>query len=170
MKELHTSLLENRYGSVHAEICEHQNGIRIVDICDDQGICRTHAITWLNETISNDENFNQARRQIENGGLIGKTLVYYGFQKDAVPFSEGILRIPISLSKKFNTIQNEAVFRIYDFVAVSKEGERFSYGIVCEIDSPDFIDTKRREISVQIFDPRGREYLKKLLEYLDHIN
>ena len=172
-KVLHTDLLERQYGPVHVEIRRHDDVLRIVDISDDRKVCRTHAITWLSaQNYPRESEFGIALAEIRTGASLGKTFRAHGFGIEKELITQGMIQIPEWLKGIFQVVDDQANFRIYDFIAVDGSGARFSYGVVCEIDSPDFQSGEGlNQVALEEANrARAIYYLKLLGEYLQSTN
>ncbi len=71
---LHTDLLEKQFGPTHILVNCHDNRHRIVDIVNSEGVCLTHAVTWLTPIdYRSGSKFSRAALEIRAGGSLGKT-------------------------------------------------------------------------------------------------
>lgn len=163
---LHTDLLERKYGPVHVLVRSHDDKRRIVDIVDEDEFCRTHAVTWLSETSCVEStDFALAALEIKNGASLGRTFRDRGFgiEKRAIVF--GTVAIPEWMREIFQVDGTESDYRVYEFVAVGGDQQRYSYGVVCEIDTPDFHGGE--EMGVESGSQKEADgYLQALIEYL----
>lgn len=136
-EQLHTDVLEQRYGPVHAEVVEHTDERRIVDIVDATGISRTHAITlfpeWCDTPLLSDID-----AEIRAGGLIGKTFRNHGYTIRKHVTGVSIVDLPDWLQQKFATEDVQAKARTSEFFARSGNEKPLIYGYVTEIYTPDF--------------------------------
>lgn len=170
-KVLHTDLLERQYGPVHIVVRKHDDVLRIVDICDGNNVCRTHAVTWLTQiAYSADSVFAETAAEIKEGASLGKTFRIYGFSIEKKLIIQGCLPIPIWLKNVFQVVGSQSNYRIYEFIAVDKDGTKYSYGVVCEIDTPDFQSGPELDQDGSVADePKLIDnYLGLLQEYLEH--
>jgi hypothetical protein len=78
---LHTDVLKDKYGPIHAVVLRHDNvrevkrggdRIREVKLVDETGVLRTYALTFLTYDKSNQE-ISTIDDEIRLGGLIGQT-------------------------------------------------------------------------------------------------
>lgn len=138
--KLHTDELEEKYGKVTARVFEHSDRRRIVDIVDRLEICRTHALTIFPDNYSEgNDDWDRARSEIADGELIGKTIRKYGFGIEKRSIIEGMTRIPDWLQERFEVEDKQAKVRGYEFVVLDSDKQLIDvYGLIFEIDSPDF--------------------------------
>ena len=47
-EKLHTDVLEEKYGKIHAKVLKHNSNIRESLLVDSKGITRTYALTFFN--------------------------------------------------------------------------------------------------------------------------
>jgi hypothetical protein len=137
---LHTDNLERKYGKVTARVFEHTSERRVIDIVDDFGVCRTHALTiFPDQYVEGVEGWDESREEIGDGGLIGKMIRKHGFMIDKNWLVEGVIPVPIWLQERFEVEGELAVMRGYEFLVLNGERQLIDvYGLVFEIDSPDF--------------------------------
>lgn len=170
-KVLHTDLLERQYGPVHIEVRKHDDVLRIVDISDGNNVCRTHAVTWLSaENYPRESEFGMASAEIKAGTSLGKTFRDHGFEIEKKLITQGMIQIPEWLERIFQIEGRQASFRIYDFIAIDGNGVQYFYGVVCEIDSPDFLGESKSNQDGLIKDESHNnleeKYLGMMTEYL----
>jgi hypothetical protein len=109
---------------------------RIIDIADSKGISRTHAITWFPPQSGTDE-LSSLKEKIFEGALAGKTFREYGYEVLKEPIAEGVVRLLFWLKHSFNSKEDLAKVNVYEFWGC-KEGRKVLYGVIAEINSPDF--------------------------------
>ncbi len=159
---LHTDELEQKYGVVHAEIIEHTNDRRIINILDGGGVTRTHAVTWFPRDLIEDDPLAELRKEIAEGALIGKTFRKYGFEVEKPEIIAALIEIPECIKEAFQTDENMAWVNIYYFIGVKEGLQPQIYGVVCEIDSPDFMAVP----SDWVDNKTENSWLEKLRGYL----
>jgi hypothetical protein len=136
-KKLHTDVLEQNYGPIHAEVIKHDDQIREVHMLDKDDISRTYALTFFTFDKNNKE-VSEINEKIKNGGLIGKTFREYGYEVRKNVISVFTAELSDLLKEKMKTEEAEAKVRLSEFYAKKENEEPFIYGIVSEIYSPDF--------------------------------
>jgi len=165
---LHTSGLRDKYGDVSAEVHQHNQERRVIDIIDKQKISRTHAITWFPQIDPEQDILSKARAEIKAGALIGETIKKHGFKIKKPELAKGVIEIPSWLSQKFDVPEKKAQYSIYQFIAYSN-GTATLYGVVCEIYSPDYLplDKPLKESQTQaINDEDSTPFITALKNYL----
>jgi len=147
-EKLHTDILEQKYGPIHAVVLRHDNvkemkrgaeRIREARLVDEKDILRTYALTFLiydkrNEEIANIDD------EIRQGGLIGQTFRRHGYTINKNVIDVFIMPIPSWMKNDFQTEADEAEARLTEFYTKKEGVVPVIYGIVLEIDSPDFKD------------------------------
>lgn len=147
-EKLHTDILEQKYGPIHANVFRHDNvremrrgaeRIREARLVDRNGISRTYALTFLTYDRGNEE-IAKIDDEIRQGGLIGKTFREHGYviKKNVID----VFIIPISpwMKNDFQVEVDEAKARLTEFYAKKGKATPVIYGTVLEIYSPDFKD------------------------------
>ena len=144
--KLHTDILEDRYGRIHAEVLRHDNvreakkgqeRIREARLVDERNILRTYALTFLTYDKANEE-LVTIDDEIRQGGLIGKTFRDHGFVIKKNVVDVFIAEVPEWMRADFQTETNKAKARLTEFYAKKGEETPVIYGTVLEIYSPDF--------------------------------
>lgn len=145
---LHTDILEQKYGPIHAVVLRHDNvremkigaeRIREARLTDEKDILRTYALTFLTYDKRNDEIAN-IDDEIRRGGLIGQTFKKYGYTVKKNVIDVFIMAIPSWMKEDFKADTEEAKARLTEFYAKKEENTPIIYGTVLEIYSPDFKD------------------------------
>ena len=156
-EKLHTDILEERYGSIHAKVLRHDSKIRKSLLTDSKDIARTYALTflqdWHNKEVSN------INEQIKNGEAIGVAFREKGYSIRKNVLDVFIIRLPKWLKDEFYAKEGYAKARISEFYAQKKNGQPIIYGIVTEIYTPDF-----RKPLIRIAD---KEQISALTECLE---
>lgn len=169
VRYLHTDLLEAKYGHIGCQMIEHTQTRRVIDMVDGLGISRTHAVTWFLD-IPVDDPIQGVREEIANGGLIGQTIRKHGFGIQKPPIAEGVVAIPPWLRDRFNDSRELAWVNIYRFMVTKPGMPDQLYGVVCEIDSPDFKPTDGMISEWVAVNPeefvQAEKYISKLEQYL----
>lgn len=148
---LHTDVLREKYGPIHADVLRHDSGhektkqdrLREARLVDEENILRTYALTFLTydpedtELLSIDD-------EIRESGLIGETFRQHGYTIKKNVIDVFIMDIPEWMQDDFNVESNKAKARLTEFYA-KRENEDTTdaltiYGTVVEIYSPDFKD------------------------------
>jgi len=144
--KLHTDILEQKYGPIHAEVLRHDNvkemkkgaeRIREARLVDEENILRTYALTFLTYDKENSEIAN-IDNEIREGGLIGQTFRNYGYTIKKNVIDVFIMPIPSKMKDDFKVETNEAKARLTEFYAKKTGSTPTIYGTVLEIYSPDF--------------------------------
>lgn len=144
--KLHTDILEQKYGPIHAVVLRHDNvketkkgaeRIREARLVDEKDILRTYALTFLTYDKENKEIAN-IDDEIRQGGLIGQTFREHGYTIKKNVIDVLIMPIPDWMRKDFNTEIKEAKARLTEFYAKKVGTTPTIYGTVLEIYSPDF--------------------------------
>lgn len=145
-KELHTDVLERKYGPIHADVLRHDNvreikpgaeRIREARLVDEKNILRTYALTFLTYDKKNEE-LAKIDDKIREGGLIGKTFREGGYEIKKNVIDVFIISIPEWMSKDFQADSQEAKARLTEFYAKKEAESPIIYGTVLEVYSPDF--------------------------------
>ena len=136
-KKLHTDVLEEKYGPIHAEVLRHDDQIREAHLVDEKGVSRTYALTFLTYD-HNDKEISDINDEIKAGGSIGKTFREHGYEVRKNVISVYVVDLPEELREKFATEGDKAKARLSEFYACKEGGTPIIYGVVTEIYSPDF--------------------------------
>jgi len=156
---LHTDVLEDRYGPIHAEVLRHDNEIREAHLKDERGVSRTYALTFFPEKPANDD-IALIDGEIKSGELIGKAFRAHGYEIRKNVIDVFVLDIPERLKKSFDTQENLMKARLTEFYA-KKEGEDpVIYATVLEAYSPDFREAKINETDVDQVNPTTEMFQK----------
>jgi hypothetical protein len=150
-KELHTDVLEGKYGPVHAVVFRHDDvstagkgaeRIREVEIDDEKGVTRTYALTFLTYD-KNNKGLADVDEEIRGGGLIGKTFREHGYEVKKNVIDVFIMPIPSWMQQDFSVDVSEAKARLTEFYAKKGDETPVVYGTVLEVYSPDFRDPNK---------------------------
>jgi hypothetical protein len=136
-EQLHTDVLEQRYGPVHVEVRVHTDERRIADIVDETGISRTHAITLFPEWCDRGR-LSDIDAEIRSGNLIGKTFRKHGYTIRKHVTGVFVVNVPEWLQVRFDDTGAHAKARTSEFFARKGDEEPLIYGYVTEIYTPDF--------------------------------
>lgn len=145
---LHTDVLEQKYGPIHAVVLRHDNvkeskrgteRIREARLVDEKNVLRTYALTFLTYDRDNNEIAN-IDDEIRQGGLIGKTFRKYGYEVKKNVVDVFIIEIPDWMKGDFKADTHKAKARLTEFYAKKNNHIPVIYGTVLEIYSPDFKD------------------------------
>lgn len=163
--KLHTDVLEERYGPIHAESERHddvrsfepseteQYPIREAHLRDEQGISRTYALTFLTYDPDNEELY-KIDSEIRSGGAIGKTFRDHGYQIRKNVIDVFTLQLTPKLKQEFNVQDDDyAKARISEFYARKEHDEPTIYGRVLEVYTPDFRGPVINEIDTAQVNP-----------------
>ncbi len=146
--QLHTDILEEKYGPIHAVVLRHDNvreipigteRIREARLVDENDILRTYALTFLTYDKGNEE-IVKIDDEIRTGGLIGKTFKENGYVVKKNVVDVFIIEIPSWMKVDFKSDVNQAKARLTEFYAKKEGNTPVIYGTVLEIYSPDFRD------------------------------
>lgn len=149
-EKLHTDILEQKYGPIHAVVLRHDNvremkkgaeRIREARLVDEKNILRTYALTFLTYDKDNKE-LADIDDEIRQGGLIGKTFREHGYTVKKNVIDVFIIPIPSWMRDDFKVYSKEAKARLTEFYAKKEGSTPVIYGTVLEIYSPDFKDPK----------------------------
>ncbi|MFA6421936.1 MAG: hypothetical protein WCV92_00830 [Candidatus Buchananbacteria bacterium] len=149
-KKLHTDILEQKYGPIHAVVLRHDRALknkkktertREARLVDKNNILRTYALTFLTYDTNNKE-LVKIDDEIRQGGLIGKVFRKHGYIIKKNVIDVFIAPIPLWMKKDFAVKVKRAKYRMSEFYAKKKNLSPVIYGIVLEIYSPDFKDPK----------------------------
>ena len=135
-EKLHTDILEEKYGEIHAKVLKHNSKIRESLLVDSKNIARTYALTFFEDWKSKE--VEQINEEIKNGEAIGKAFRKKGYTIRKNVLDVFIIKLPIWLKKDFNTKDNSAKARLSEFYAKKKGENPIIYGIVTEVYTPDF--------------------------------
>lgn len=145
--KLHTDMLEEKYGPIHAEVIHHDDEVREANLVDEGGISRTYALTFLTFDHNNEELVN-INEEIKSGGSIGKVFREHGYEVRKNVIKVYVVNLPSQLKDKFKVESDKAKARLSEFYA-AKEGQTpIIYGVVTEIYSPDFRPAEVNEIDI----------------------
>ncbi len=134
---LHTDILEEKYGPIHAEVLRHDDLVRESQLADAKGISRTYALTFFPKDRENDE-IRTIDDEIRAGGLIGETFRKhsYAIRKNVVDVF--VLELPAWLKTDFQTQEGYSKARMSEFYAKKRDSSPVIYGDVLEVYAPDF--------------------------------
>lgn len=144
--KLHTDVLEEKYGPIHAVVLRHDNvrematgaeRIREARLVDNNDVLRTYALTFLTYD-KEDEEIAKIDDEIRQGGLIGQTFRKYGYTIKKNVIDVFIVSIPQWMRDDFQESSSEAKARLTEFYAKKDGATPTIYGTVLEIYSPDF--------------------------------
>lgn len=136
VEKLHTDILEEKYGEIHAEVIKHNKKIRESLLSDSKGIARTYALTFFESWGSKE--IEKINENIKNGEAIGKAFRNGGYSIRKNVLDVFIIKLPTWLRKSFNTKENFAKARLSEFYAKKSGKTPVIYGIVTEVYTPDF--------------------------------
>lgn len=148
--KLHTDVLEEKYGPIHAVVLRHDNvremamgaeRIREARLVDRENILRTYALTFLTYDKENEE-IAEIDDEIRQGGLIGQTFRNHGYTIKKNVIDVFIIPVPLWMRADFKSDTDEAKARLTEFYAKKDGATPTIYGTVLEIYSPDFRDPK----------------------------
>jgi len=134
---LHTDVLQDRYGSVHVELVQQDNSVRLAHLCDENNISRTFAATLFNQKAIQGV-LASVHEQIINGKPIGVAFRESGFKIRKNVLSVFITHIPDELQERFRVIGDRAKVRVSEFITKDIHDNITVYGWVGEVYSPDF--------------------------------
>jgi hypothetical protein len=155
INKLHTDILEEKYWPIHAKIHIHNDTHRIVDLCDEQDISRTRAITIFFKDSRNEE-IKRIDEIIKAWSAIGKTFREFGYEVRKNVISVYVIQLSEELKKVFDTQDNTAKIRLSEFYAKSPASEPIIYWIVAEIYSPDFRSGAVNQVDFSQINPLTR--------------
>jgi len=135
-EKLHTDILEEKYGKIHAKVLKHNSKIRESLLVDSKNIARTYALTFLENWNSNE--IKKINEEIKNGEAIGNAFRKSGFAIRKNVLDVFVIKLPYWLKKAFQTKDDSAKARLSEFYAKKKGRLPIIYGIVTEVYTPDF--------------------------------
>lgn len=135
-EKLHTDILEEKYGEIHAKVIKHTSKIRESFLVDSKGITRTYALTFFNG--NQNKEVEKINDQIKKGEAIGKAFRKKGYTIRKNVLDVFIIKIPLWLKKEFHTKEDYAKARLSEFYAKKHGDNSIIYGIVTEVYTPDF--------------------------------
>ena len=144
--KLHSDVLEDRFGPIHSVVLRHDDtraerddefAIRWADLCDADGVSRTHALTYLTYAPDDDDLYT-IDREIHDGGMIGKTFRRYGFEVRKNVIDVFVVDLTEDLQRRLATDAGAAKGRFAEFYAKREGSEPRIYGHVLEIYHPEF--------------------------------
>lgn len=152
---LHTDVLEDKYGPIHAEVLHHDTEYREALLNDEENVARTYALTFFSESEKDDEEVQKIDEIIRNGGAIGKTFRDFGYSIRKNVIDAYLLETNPWLQEKFGVTDPKAKARLSEFLAAKEDGRPVIYGKVMEAYTPDFRppainDVDRQQISAPI--------------------
>lgn len=134
---LHTDILEEKYGSMNAEVLRHDDSVRESHLIDAKGISRTYALTFFPKDRKNEE-IKTIDYEIRAGGLIGETFRKHGYAIRKNVVDVFVLELPEWLKTNFQTQEDYAKARMSEFYAKKRDASPIIYGDVLEVYTPDF--------------------------------
>ena len=137
IKKLHTDVLEEKYGPIHAEVVRHDDEVREAHLVDENGISRTYALTFLTFDRSNEE-MVKINEEIKAGGSIGKVFREHGYEVRKNVIKVYVVTLSGKIKNAFRVESDKAKARLSEFYAAKDGTPPVIYGIVTEIYSPDF--------------------------------
>jgi hypothetical protein len=142
---LHTDVLEDKYGPIHAEVIRHDKYVREAHLVDEKRISRTFAITFFPAEWQQKAVY-EINQNIMDGLPIGKAFRAHGYLIRKNVLDVIILKMPPWLRKDFKTRRMYAKARLSEFIAKKERGLPILYGTVAEIYSPDFRPAEVNEV------------------------
>ncbi len=134
---LHTDVLSDKYGPIHAKVLRHDDEIRESHLEDKSGISRTYALTFFPRK-QDDSRIRKVDSEIRQGGLVGEVFRSHGFSIRKNVIGVRTVKMPEHLREAFSVARGHAKARLSEFYA-KREGEPpVIYGRVVEIYTPDF--------------------------------
>ena len=106
-KNLHTNRLEQLFGPISLHILKQEAPIRIVELKDGNGLCRTLAIVRFLDV--HGKVLKEAYKIILGGELLGKTLVDFEIDFEREYVGSIPVKLPNWLKKDFKSKENEGV-------------------------------------------------------------
>ena len=106
-KSLHTNRLEQLFGPISLHILKQDVPIRIVELKDSNGLCRTLAIVRFLDV--HGKVLNEAYKAILGGELLGKTLVDYDIDFAREYVGSMPVKLPDWLKKDFKSLEDEGM-------------------------------------------------------------
>jgi hypothetical protein len=135
-EKLHTDILEEKYGEIHAKVIKHNSKIRESLLVDTKGIARTYALTFFDDWENKEIGY--INEDIKSGNAIGKAFRENGYSIRKNVLDVFIINLPSWLKKEFHTKEKCAKARLSEFYAKKQGTKPIIYGIVTEVYSPDF--------------------------------
>jgi hypothetical protein len=135
-EKLHTDILEEKYGEIHAKVLKHNSKIRESLLVDSKDIARTYALTFFEDW--NNKEVEKINEEIKKGEAIGKAFRKKGYTIRKNVLDVFIIKLPSWLKKAFHTKNDFAKARLSEFYAKKQGQIPTIYGIVTEVYTPDF--------------------------------
>lgn len=151
-ERLHTDVLEDKYGPIHAKVLRHNSNVREVHLMDQENISRTYAITLFTHQDINPE-IEKIIEEIKQGEPIGKAFRnhHYSIRKNVTDVFT--MHLPEWLQKDFAQNNKFAEARLSEFYAKRENEKPCIYGTVVEIYSPDFRSPVVNAIDISQINP-----------------
>lgn len=134
---LHTDVLEEKYGPIHAEVLRHDDEVREALLRDQSEIARTYALTFFSAQSRGSE-IQEIDRIIKEGGAIGKTFREFGYAIRKNVIDVYLLETTPWLKEQFKVKEGQSKARLSEFLASKEGGVPVVYGTVMEAYTPDF--------------------------------
>jgi hypothetical protein len=156
---LHTDVLEEKYGAIHAKVLKHDDLVRESHLVDAKDISRTYALTFFPESKANAE-IKRIDSEIRAGGLIGVTFRTFGYSIRKNVVDVFVLELPEWLKNDFKTNENYAKARMSEFYAKKEGVSPAIYGDVLEVYTPDFRPPIVNQFDNSQINPSTEELIK----------
>ncbi|MFA6064260.1 MAG: hypothetical protein WCW44_06320 [archaeon] len=160
-EKLHTDVLEEKYGPIHAIVKKHTDKLRESLLVDAHGIARTYAATVFSTKFRGElKDVNDA---IKQGKPIGQAFREKGFIIRKNVLDVFIVELPYWLKKEFSSgAEGYAKARLSEFYAKKGNSKPIIYGVVTEVYSPDFrkpvindVDTSQISATTKALEKNG---------------
>ena len=136
VEQLHTELLEARYGPISVQVLYHEAGIRKVHLVDRKGVSRTFGLTFLSSPMPAP--IRAMDEELRSGQFIGKAFVRHGYTIRKNMLDYFVLETAPWLRAAFKVKQPYALTRFWECYVRKGASKPLVYGTVCEVFSPDF--------------------------------
>lgn len=136
-EKLHTDVLEEKYGTIHAVVVKHDDSAREALLVDKKGVARTYAVTFFSPPWT-DKAMKTLDAKIRAGEPIGKAFRSSGYIIRKNVLDVFVLPLPLWLRKEFKTTSRFGKARLSEFYAKKHGSRPVIYGLVTEVYTPDF--------------------------------
>lgn len=137
VNRLHTDVLQEKYGSIHADVLRHNDNFREAHLVDPDGVSRTYAVTFFPDNQENKE-MKEINKEIQEGGAIGITFRKHDYAIRKNVLDVFVFKLTPWLQEAFQTDEKFAKARLSEFYAKKKDSKPSLYGDVLEVYTPDF--------------------------------
>ena len=161
-KNLHTHTLEKLFGPISIQIKKQDKTVRIVELKDEDELCRTLAIVKFSDVHGNL--LKEAYETILSGELLGKTLCQFNIDFDKVYTGSLQLKLPSWLKNDFKT-EDDLGIAFFSGIWITDKSlnpKKFKFADIIEIIPQDLKDDFKYKINpLQNIDSSVKELFKE---------